>query len=70
MGTFESLMLVLATAVCNGAVTWGVVKTELQHMNSEIKDMKRRIGDKECAGDTPQRVRDLEQMLIEKGLKS
>lgn len=41
----EQVLLVLATAFLNGAVTWGVVKTQLAWLRRDVDLAHERIGE-------------------------
>lgn len=36
----EALLIVAATALVNGLVTWGIVKTKLEHLDAGVKESK------------------------------
>lgn len=41
----DALLIALLTAIVNGLVTWGVVKTKLAYMDRDIRDNKEAIKD-------------------------
>lgn len=43
MGLVETLLVIVVTAVVNGAVTWGVVSTKLDWLRADVDHAHRRI---------------------------
>lgn len=39
----ETLQIVLASALMNGAVTWGVMTTKLAWLRRDVDDLKERV---------------------------
>ena len=41
----ETLLLVVGTAALNGAVTWGVIRTEMKYLRRDVNHAHKRLDD-------------------------
>lgn len=48
----EAVQIVLATAVVNGAVTWGIITTKLQWLRRDVDFLLSKEATRECAAKT------------------